>query len=429
MNLSSELLWTLIAFVAMFLLNVPVAFSLIFSSSLYLLLSGIDPLMVTQKLIGGMDSFVLLAIPLFILAAELMNTSGLSERIYNLALAVVGRLPGSLAHTNVLGSMIFAGMSGSSAADAAGIGTMEIKAMNDQGYDPAFSAAVTAASSTIGPIIPPSIPMVVYGSIAGVSVGKLFMGGLVPGVLMGIVMMVICYFYAIKNGFRETQRVTVKQFFRTVLDSIWALLGPIILLGGIYSGLFTPTEAAAVAAVYALLVGILVYKELDLKTIRQILSKTVTGSSQVLLIIGAANVFGWVIANEGIPTLLTRSFLAFTDNKYLALLLINILFLMLGCFMEINAIMLLFLPIILPVVKTFGVDLVHFGVVTVLNMMIGTLTPPFGMMTYIVTGIAKVPLSRVFRKLTPFIIALILLLLLITYVPGIVMWLPNTMHL
>jgi len=254
------------------------------------------------------------------------------------------------------------------------------------------------------------------------------MGGLIPGIFMGVVMMIICYFYALKNGFRKTQRITVKQFFGIFYNSMWGLMGPVILLGGIYSGLFTPTEAAAVAAIYALLIGILVYKELDLKTIWQILSKTVIGSSQVLLIIGAANVFGWVIANEGIPTLLARSFLAFTDNKYVALLLINILFLMLGCFMEINAIMLLFLPIILPVVKTFGIDLVHFGVVTVLNMMIGTLTPPFGMMTYIVTGIAKVPLARVFRKLTPFIIALFLLLILITYVPGIVMWLPNSMH-
>ncbi|MGE5604806.1 MAG: TRAP transporter large permease [Bacteroidota bacterium] len=425
--MSNDLLWTLVSFAVMFFFNVPIVFGLIFSSCVYLFLSGIDPSMVTQKLIGGMDSFILLAIPLFILAAELMNTLGLSKRIYGFALSLVGRIPGSLAHTNVLSSMIFAGMSGSSAADAAGIGVMEIKAMNDEGYDPAFSAAVTAASSTIGPIIPPSIPMVVYGSIAGVSVGKLFMGGLVPGIIMGLLMMVICYFDAVKNGFRSTGAVSLRQFIKIFMDSVWGLLGPVILLGGIYAGLFTPTEAAAVAAVYALLIGILVYKELDLKSLREILSKTVVGSAMVLLIIGAANLFGWIIANEGIPNLLTEAFISFTDNKYVALLLINVLFLILGCFMEINAIMLLFLPILIPVVTNLGVDLVHFGVVTVLNMMIGTLTPPFGMMTFIVTGIAKVPLARVFQKLTPFVIALLALLILITYVPDVVMWLPNTM--
>lgn len=425
--MSNELIWTLIAFFAMFFLNVPVAFGLIASSTFYLFLKGIDPLMVTQKLIGGMDSFILLAIPLFILAAELMNTTGLTKKIFRFAGALVGRIPGSLAHTNILASMIFAGMSGSSAADAAGLGTMEIEAMNEDGYDPAFSAAVTAASSTIGPIIPPSIPMVVYGSIAGVSVGKLFMGGAIPGLIMGLSMMVICYFTALKHNYHSVGAVSLRDFLKILQDSIWGLMAPAILLGGIYLGLFTPTEAAAVAAIYALLVGLLIYKELNLKVIRQILIKTVIGSTTVGFIIGAASLFGWVIANEGIPALLTQAFLSFTQNKYLILLIINILFFILGCFMEINAIMLLFLPIIIPVVSSVGIDLVHFGIVTVLNMMIGTLTPPFGMMTYIVTGIAKVPMTRVIREITPFIIVLILVLAVITYVPDIVMWLPNTM--
>lgn len=416
------------AFIILFLLNAPIGLgALLVSSVSYLLLSGIDLTIATQAIVGGMDSFVLLAIPLYILAAELMNSTGVAKRLFSFANSIVGRIPGGLAQANVLLSMLFAGMSGSAAADAAGLGLMEIEAMHDQGYDKPFSAAVTAASSTIGPIIPPSIPMVIYGTIAQVSVGRLFLGGLIPGILMGLSMMGVCYVRAIQRNYPKSPPITLKEFFSSLKEAISGLLAPAILLGGIYTGVFTPTEAAAVCAVYALILGVVVYRDITWKDLKRIALNTVVNTATVLLIIGIANLFGWILTRERIPTMLTARLLSISDNRFVMLAIFNALFLILGCFMEINAIMLIFLPMLLPLLNQMGIDLVHFGVVMVLNLMLGTLTPPFGMGMYIVTGITKAPMHEVIKELWPFIGMLIIVLVAITYVPQLVLWLPNLM--
>lgn len=416
------------AFIILFLLNAPIGLgALLVSSVSYLLLSGIDLTIATQAIVGGMDSFVLLAIPLYILAAELMNSTGVAKRLFSFANSIVGRIPGGLAQANVLLSMLFAGMSGSAAADAAGLGLMEIEAMHDQGYDKPFSAAVTAASSTIGPIIPPSIPMVIYGTIAQVSVGRLFLGGLIPGILMGLSMMGVCYVRAIQRDYPKSPPITLKEFFSSLKEAISGLLAPAILLGGIYTGVFTPTEAAAVCAVYALILGVVVYRDITWKDLKRIALNTVVNTATVLLIIGIANLFGWILTRERIPTMLTARLLSISDNRFVMLAIFNALFLILGCFMEINAIMLIFLPMLLPLLNQMGIDLVHFGVVMVLNLMLGTLTPPFGMGMYIVTGITKAPMHEVIKELWPFIGMLIIVLVAITYVPQLVLWLPNLM--
>lgn len=419
----------LFAFVAvlilLFLLKAPIWASLLLSSASYLVLSGEQLTLVARKCVAGMDNFLLMAIPMFILAAELMNHCGITTYLFRFADSLVGWIPGGMAHTNVLSSMLFAGMSGSSAADAAGLGTMEIKAMTDQGYDKPFSAAVTAASSIIGPIIPPSIPMVVYSSIAGASIGKLFLGGAIPGVLMGGSMIAICYATAKRRGYPRSERLELRAVGKSLVQAIPGLMAPAILLGGIYTGIFTPTEAASVAAVYALLLGVLFYRSIRLSDLGQILINTAVNTAIVCFVIGAATLFGFVLTAEQIPLRLTEGLLSISRSPYVMLLIFNILFLILGCFMELNATMLIFLPIILPVAQGLGIDLVHLGVVMVVNLMIGTLTPPFGMMTYVAAGIAKVPLHAVFRELLPFLLALAVVLVLITYIPGLVLWLPG----
>lgn len=425
--MSTELIVFLFVFGLLFLLKAPIWSSLLLSSTVYLLIAGEQLTLIARRCVSGMNSFLLLAIPMFVLAAELMNRCGITNSLFGFANNIVGWIPGGLGHANVVASMLFAGMSGSSAADAAGLGTMEIKAMTDEGFDKPFSAAVTAASSCIGPIIPPSIPMVVYSSIAGASIGKLFMGGLIPGVLMGIVMMGICYIISIRRDYPRVNGITLKKIWLSFIKAIPGLLAPIILLGGIYQGIFTPTEAAAVAAVYSLILGTLFYRNIKIDDIIQILKTTCLNSALIVFIIGAAALFGYVLTIEQVPAKLTSGLLNITSNKYLMLFIVNIILLVLGCFMELNSILLIFMPIIIPVVKTLGIDLVHFGVVAVVNLMIGTLTPPFGMMVYITAGIAEEPVHIVIKELVPFYIGLIVLLFLLTYIPSIITFLPSLM--
>jgi len=415
-------------FFLFFFLNAPIAFGLLVSSTVYLILVGTVSFgTISQKLVGGIDSFVLLAIPLFILAAEVMNVAGVTQRIFNFANSLVGHIHGGLAHAAVVASMIFAGMSGSAAADAAGLGLMQVNAMSRAGFDRPFSAALTAAAATIGPIIPPSIPMVVYGAIAQVSVGKLFLGGVIPGVVMGLAMMGVSYVQAVRRRYPRSTGITFEGIRTSFKEAILGLLAPVILLGGIYTGFFTPTEAAAVASLYALFLGICVYRNVSLKELKRILLSTVENTAIVGFIIGSASLFGWILTREQVPLKLTAAFLSISDSPWVMLAIMNIIFLILGCFMEINAIMLLFVPIFLPVVQQLNIDPVHFGLITVFNMMIGTLTPPFGMIMYIVTGIAKVPMNQVIRELWPFIAILIAVLVLITYVPWVVLALPSRM--
>jgi tripartite ATP-independent transporter DctM subunit len=409
----------------LFSLGMPVVFSLMISSLVYLLLAGIDPRIVIQKMVMGPDSFVLLAVPFFILAAQIMNSTGVTKRIFRFASTIVGHFPGGLAHVNIVDSMIFSGMSGSAIADASGAGLMEIEAMVSQGYAKSYATAVSAASSTIGPIIPPSIPMVIYAVIAEASVGKLFLGGIIPGIVMGLAMMVITSLIARKRGFYKDRRATLKEFFDAFRGAFLAILTVVILLGGIYSGIFTPTEAAAIAALYALFLGTIVYRELGLRDVFQIFSRIVISCGFITFIISTSAVFSWIIAREQVPQRIAEVMLSLTTNKYLILLIMNILFLLLGMVMDVNAIMLIFLPIVLPVVKSVGIDLVHFGVVVVLNLMIGLLTPPFGMLLFLLNGLTKVPIEEIVREALPYIMVLISVLFLITYWEGLVMFLPN----
>lgn len=419
--------WILLGVVAVgFASGLPVAFALGLGCAVYLMMVGnIDFVIVAQRMIFGIDSFLLLSVPFFILAAEIMNTTGTTRRIFSFAHALVGHIPGGLAHVNVVNSMIFAGMSGSAIADAAGVGMMEVEAMERAGYPRPFAAALSAATSTIGPIIPPSIPMVIYGSIAQVSVGALFLGGAVPGVLMGLAMMALTFVQALRRGFPREPRVTLRGFFAALLAGIPPLLAPAILLGGIYTGFFTPTEAAAVAVVYALFLGTVIYRELGPRDLPPLLLRVVENTAMIMFIVTTASVFGWILAREQIPQTIAAAFLEVTRNPVIMLLILNALFIVLGMFMETLAVMMIFFPIVVPITQAVGIDPVHFGVVVVLNLMIGLLTPPFGMLLFLMSGLTKLPMVVILKELVPYIIILVACLLLITLVPQFVMFLPT----
>jgi C4-dicarboxylate transporter DctM subunit len=378
-----------------------------------------------QRMYSSVSSFPLLAIPFFILAGNLMNTGGITDRIFGFAKTLVGHIRGGLAHVSVLASMLFAGITGAALAEAMGLGVIEIKAMKDGGFDKTFAGAVVASSSTIGPVIPPSIPMVIYGALAEVSVGALFLGGVVPGVMMGIGIMIVIYILSVKRGYRAEQRATLAQVVRSGFDSILGLLAPAIIMGGILGGVFTPTEAAVAAVIYALAVGALVYRELDFKRLTTILWDTVDQTVRVMFIISAAGMFGWLLIYIRAPQQIVELLTSLTSSPAVILLIFNAVLLVLGCFMEGIAIMLLTVPIFLPVMAKFGIDPVHFGVVMTLNLMIGLLTPPVGMVLYAVSTIANVPVVRLAWELVPFMLILTVVLFLITYIPGLVTWLPN----
>ena len=413
--------------VLMILLGFPIAVAMGLTAVGFFLGLG-EPRMIgamAQRMYSAVSSFPLLAIPFFILAGNLMNSGGMTDRIFNFARTLVGHVRGGLAHVSVVASMLFAGVSGAALAEAMGLGLIEIKAMKDGGFDKTFAGAVVASSSTIGPVIPPSIPLVIYGALAEVSVGKLFLGGVIPGVLMGIGIMVVIYMLSVKRGYRAEQRATLAQVARSGIDGILGLLAPGIIMGGILGGVFTPTEAAVAAVLYALIVGCLVYRELDLKRLGGILWDTIDQTVRVMFIISAAGMFGWLLIYIRAPQQIVEGLTALTSSPAVILLIFNVILLVLGCFMEGIAIMLLTVPIFVPVLAKFGIDPVHFGVVMTLNLMIGLLTPPVGMVLYAVSTIAGVPVVRLARELVPFMIVLGVVLILITYIPGLVTWLPT----
>jgi len=413
--------------VLMILIGFPIAVAMGLTAVGFFLGLG-EPRMIgamAQRMYSAVSSFPLLAIPFFILAGNLMNTGGMTDRIFGFARTVVGHVRGGLAHVSVLASMLFAGVSGAALAEAMGLGVIEIKAMRDGGFDKTFAGAVVASSSTIGPVIPPSIPMVIYGALAEVSVGKLFLGGVIPGVMMGIGIMIVIYVLSVKRGYRAEQRASLAQVVRSGIDGFLGLLAPGIIMGGILGGVFTPTEAAVAAVIYALVVGCLVYRELDLKRLGAILWDTVDQTVRVMFIIAAAGMFGWLLIYIRAPQQIVEGLTTLTSSPAVILLILNVILLVLGCFMEGIAIMLLTVPIFMPVLAKFGIDPVHFGVVMTLNLMIGLLTPPVGMVLYAVSTIAKVPVVRLAWELVPFMIILGVVLVLITYIPGLVTWLPN----
>ena len=333
-----------------------------------------------------------------------------------------------MGHVNVVASIIFSGMTGSAVADASGLGIMEIEAMRKHGYDDSFSCAITAASATIGPIFPPSIPMIFYAMLSGASIGKLFIGGMIPGILIGLALMAYIAFIANKRDYPRGEKYTLRQFIKSTIIAFPALMTPVILLGGIYTGVVTPTEAGALAGIYALLISVLVYRSLGLKQLLEVIFETAKTTGILTVIVGAAFSFSYIVALEHIPDVFSGLLLGITSNKYVLLLVINILFIILGMFIDTMAITLVFIPMVLPLVKMLGIDLVHFGVVIVLNMMIGLSTPPFGMLLFIVSGISGAPLKSIIKEIFPMLLVLIGVLFLITYVPWFVLYLPGTMR-
>jgi tripartite ATP-independent transporter DctM subunit len=403
----------------------PIAIAVGVVSALYALIEGINPLLVPQRMFTMMDNSVFIAIPLYLLAGSLMNTSGITNRIFNFARSLVGHVRGGLAHVNVVASIIFAGMSGSAVADSMGLGTVEMKAMTDEGYEVNFSAAVTLASSTIGPIIPPSIVMVIYGVTAETSVGGLFLGGIIPGLIMGLCLMAIIYFVALFRRYPKHPRDSIKQLGINFLNAFLPLLTPIIIVGGILTGVFTPTEAGVVAVAYTLFVGLFIYRTISLRQIPRILLDVVVRSGVVSFVVATSGIFAWIMAREHIPQLVANTFLNITHNRILLLLLINGLLLLLGCFMDSVPIILIMVPILMPILQKIGIHPIHFGIIICVNTMIGLITPPVGVCLYGVASVAKTSIENIVKALWPFFIALLIALLLITYFPALSMWIPK----
>ncbi|MGO2879954.1 MAG: TRAP transporter large permease [Halomonas sp.] len=412
-------------FLILLVVGMPIAFALGIASVSYLLLEGISLTIVPQRMYAGIDTFVLLCIPGFVLAGNLMNVGNITEHIVRFSNALLGHIRGGLGLANVGGSMIFGGISGTAVADSASIGSVMIPGMARSGYDKPFAAAVTAASSTIGPIIPPSVPMIIAGSLSGISVGRMFLAGAVPGLLMGLAMMVTVYILAIRRGYPKEKRVPVLQLLREAKTAFWALLMTVIILYGIIGGFFTPTEASIVASLYALVVGMYVYKGLTWRKLPGILVDTVLTSSALLLMVGLANLFGWILTSEQIPQMIATLILSISENPLIVLLILNLILLFVGAFMETIAALIILFPALVGVATGVGVDPVHFAVIAVLNLMIGLTTPPVGVCLFVVAGIGKLPMLSVARAIVPFLLCNLAVLMLVTYVPAISLWLPN----
>ena len=452
--------------------GIPVAIAMAGASLIYLFfVQSSPPFVVIHRMVSGIDSFPLLAVPFFILAGNLMNNAGITNRIYNYALALVGWLKGGLGHVNVVGSVVFAGMSGTAIADAAGLGTIEIKAMKDHGYETEFAVGVTAASATLGPIIPPSLPFVIYGMMANVSVGALFLAGILPGALMAILMMLTVAYFAHKNGWGgdirfEWPRV-IKALAETAVVIGWPLalwflvkdlglppqptvlaalvllfvadrffqfqavlpiMTPVLLIGGMTTGVFTPTEGAIAACVWAIVLGFFWYRTLNFKMFVKICLDTVETTSTVLFIVAAASIFGWMLTATGVTTAIGQWVLGFTSEPWMFLLLANLLMLFVGCFLEPTAAITILVPILVPICQQLGIDLVHFGLVMVLNLMIGLLHPPMGMVLFVLARVAKLSVERTTVAILPWLFPLLGSLVVITYVPSLVLWLPKQFY-
>lgn len=406
-------------------LGMPVGFSLIVASVAWMLITGQGINFAAQRMVAGLNSFPLLAIPFFILTAQLMNTSGVTERLFAFAKALVGHIAGGLGHVNVMASLLFSGMSGSAVADAAGLGQLEIKAMRDAGYDDKFAGSVTAASAIIGPLVPPSIPMVIYGVIANTSIGALFLGGIVPGLLCALALMITIYVIAIRRGYPREDRASAKHLWTTFRRALVPLMTPVIIIGGIFSGFFSPTEAAVVATIYALFLGFVVYRQMTLTILIEVLRETTRLTASVGLLIMGVSVFGYIMAREQVPQHAASFFLNWADTPLQFLIVVSIMLLILGTFIESLAILLLVVPILVPAAATFGIDLVHFGVVIIMNLMIGILTPPMGVALFVVSSVGKIPFRDLAIGILPFLLPLVGVLILSILFPQLVTFLPD----
>ncbi|MBU6286145.1 MAG: TRAP transporter large permease [Betaproteobacteria bacterium] len=452
--------------------GVPVAVAMAGASLIYILITGdLPPFVVVHRMVSGVDSFPLLAVPFFILAGNLMNNAGITNRIYAFALALVGWFRGGLGHVNVVGSVVFAGMSGTAIADAAGLGTIEIKAMKDHGYSSEFAVGVTAASATLGPIIPPSLPFVIYGMMANVSVGALFLAGILPGIIMALLMMVTVAYFAHKNGWGSDVRFSKSRFAKAIIESlvvaawptcIWVLITklgtqpqltvatalivlfaadkifrfqavlpimtPVLLIGGMTTGLFTPTEGAIAACVWALVLGFAWYRSLNLRALLKICLDTVETTATVLFIVAAASIFGWMLTATGVTAAISAWVLAFTREPWVFLLMANLLMLFVGCFLEPTAAITILVPILIPICQQLGIDLVHFGLIMVLNLMIGLLHPPMGMVLFVLARVAQLSVERTTMAILPWLLPLLFSLAVLTYLPQLVLWLPRQVY-
>ena len=415
-----------VVFLVTLALGFPVAICLGLTSLVALWISDVMLSLMAQRIFTGIDSFPLMAVPFFVLAGELMNQGGTTRRLIDFANVLVGRIPGGLAHTNIVASMFFGGISGSAVADAAAMGTILVPGMVRKGYEPGFSAAVTAASSTVGPIIPPSIFMVIMGVTTGLSIGGLFAAGIIPGLMLGFAMMGLSYFMAIRYNYpRETEPFGMRRIGREFLSAGPALLAPLIILGGILGGVFTATEAAAVAVLYAFFLGMVVYRELSLRKLADIFIQSGTTTAVLLLIIGMANIFAWVLTAEQIPTRIAQGMLSVTDNRYLILLFINVLLIFIGMFLEGGAAIIILAPTLLSVANAVGIIPLHFGLVMVLNIVVGLLTPPLGVCLFVVSGVTGLDLSLIIRSVLPFLAVEFAVLMLVTYLPSIILFIPD----
>ncbi len=419
----------ILGFLVLLVIGVPVAVALGGASLLLVMFEDAQPhLVVVHRMISGVDSFPLLAIPFFIMAGSLMNSGGITDRIYAFALALVGWLKGGLGHVNVVGSVIFAGMSGTAVADAGGLGNIEIKAMRDHGYDVDFAVGITGASSTIGPIIPPSLPMVIYGVMANASIGQLFAAGLIPGLVMAASMMGMVAWYAHTRGFHRDATFALDRLWYTFRRAILPLMTPVLLIGGMTTGVFTPTEAAIAATVYALILGMFVYRTLTWRGLIKVSMETTETTAIVLLIVAGASIFGYLITITKVTDNVADLVLSITSEPWAVLLMVNVFLLIVGCFMETIAAITILVPVLLPLMERIGVDPVHFGVIMVLNLMIGLLTPPVGMVLYILARIADISFERTARACAPFLIPLVATLGIVTYWPSMVLWLPTMFY-
>jgi len=409
------------------MIGLPIAVSMGLTAVIFFVALGeTDVLcMIPARMYSSTTSFTLLAIPFFILTGNLMNAGGITNRLFRFAHNLVGHLKGGLGHVVVVSAMIFAGMTGAAVAEAAAIGTVGLEGMTKRGFDRKFSTAIIASASTIGPVIPPSIPLVIYGSITGTSVGRLFLGGFIPGFLMGIALMVIVYIVSGQRGYPREKRATLRELMDSILGALSAVLTPVIIIGGMVSGIFTPTEASVGATVYALILTMFIYKEVKLKDLPRILWETLESSVRVLFIISAAGIFGWLLIHQRVPETVIKGLLSLSGNPWIVLLIINIILLILGCFMEGISVLLLTIPVFVPVITKLGIDPVHFGLIMTLNSMIGLLTPPVGMVLYTMSSIGKIPVWDLAHELRWHMVALIVVLGLITQIPSITTFLPN----
>ncbi len=408
-------------------IGTPIAHSMIVAAVVFLAVKGQDLGLAAEQIIQGLyDSFIILAVPLFIVAANIMNAGTISERLLRFCVALVGRFKGGLGHVNVVSSLIFSGMSGSAVADAAGIGKIIIEMMTKSGRYPAgYAAAITAASATIGPIIPPSIPMVMYALVSDSSIGFLFLAGIVPGLLMGAVLMAMNAWIAHRRGFAVDDPVPLRQLPRITATAFPALLMPVILLYGIYGGATTPTEAAAVAAAYALILAGLFYRALSFSNLYSIFLQSARSSAAVGLVIGAALIFNYIVASENIPGLLSSALQGLDISPIAFLLMINLVLLLLGCLLDATTIILVIVPLFIPACRALGIDLVHFGVVVVVNCMIGLVTPPYGILLFVINATTGIPLRDMIREIWLFVVVLLAALMVMILLPDLVLWLPR----